>query len=72
MEIVKENNPTTEQQAVIDQVAAWIDTVAIAEAIAEELVDDHREVTFEACKTIWLSVLEELSEAARGAIEYRL
>jgi CMP-2-keto-3-deoxyoctulosonic acid synthetase len=65
---VKGDNPTKEQQQVIDEVAKWIDTNNIAEIIAEELVDSGQEVTVENMQKVWLSVLDSLWNEVRSVI----
>jgi len=68
----KGDNPTPEQQGVIDEIAGWIDTNAIAMAIAEELVDLGYEVTEDNVKKVWLGVLDELSDTLSVIIRARL
>jgi len=67
-EAVKGDNPTKEQQAVIEEIAQWIDTTVIAQVIAEELVDYPKPVTVEHCKATWMRLLEDLHYQARYAI----
>lgn len=67
---IKGDNPTKEQQVVIDEVAKWIDTGVIAGTIAEELVDNSMPVTLENMKAVWLNILAtELHDNIRYAIE---
>jgi hypothetical protein len=68
----KGDNPTPEQQAVINEIAKWIDTNAIAMSIAEELVDLGYEVTEDNMKKVWLGVLDNLSETLSIIIHARL
>jgi len=68
-EATKEDNPTTEQQAVIDEIATWIDTKVIALVIAEELVDQEQEVTARKCRAVWHGILEELHSLAEAQIQ---
>ena len=65
---VKEDDPTPEQQAVIDQVAGWIDTDVIAMVIAEELVDNDEQVTLLNCQKVWLDVLEDIHSVIASSI----
>lgn len=50
----------TEVEEVVDEVAAWIDTRAIAQMVAEHLQEAGDEVTVESCKEAWLGTLENL------------
>lgn len=52
------------------QLADWIDTQVIAEAICDHLEEQGREMTFENGKAIWLDALEHLHIPITGAIEY--
>jgi len=55
-----------------EQLAEWIDTDVIANAIYEELEEQGVEPTFENAKTIWLDVLEnELPDALRSSVKAR-
>lgn len=67
-EATKADNPTTEQQAVINEIAAWIDTQVIAAVIAEELVDHGLPVTLDLCRKVWLRVLEDLHHTVECSI----
>jgi len=52
-----------------DELAQWIDTSVIAEAIASELEEQGIEITSENGKRVWLSFLEaELSEGLRSTV----
>jgi len=52
------------------ELASWIDTDLIAEAILDELENQGIEPTLKNGKTIWLDVLEtELSQAIRSSIK---
>ncbi|MEK7354715.1 MAG: hypothetical protein AABZ77_09445 [Chloroflexota bacterium] len=68
----KGDNPTPEQQAVINGIAKWIDTEAIAMSIAEELVDLGYEVTEDNLRKVWLGVLDNLSDTLRIIVHARL
>lgn len=68
----KGDNPTPEQQAVIDEIARWINTNAIAMTIAEELVDLGYEVTEDNMKKVWLGAPDNLSEALSIIVHARL
>lgn len=65
-----EDNPFAKRQAVIDQIAKWIDPNVIAKAITEELVDLEIEVTLETCQKVWLRVLQVIHEQVSQAIRY--
>jgi len=55
-----------------EQLAEWIDTDVIADAISEELEEQGIEPTLENAKTIWLDVLEnELPDALRSSVKAR-
>ena len=55
-----------------EQLAEWIDTDVIANAIYEELEEQGVEPTLENAKTIWLDVLEnELPDALRSSVKAR-
>lgn len=55
----------------ITELADWIDTNVIAEAILDELQDQDIETTVENGKKVWLSVLEsELPEAIKSTIRH--
>ena len=56
----KSNEPTKEQQAIIDEVAEWIDTDMIATGIAEELADCGIPITLGNMKDVWYDVLENI------------
>jgi len=64
----KGDNPTPEQQAVIDEIARWIDTDVIARAIAEEIVDEGYKLTVKHCQDAWYHVLEEIHQTVRSTI----
>ncbi len=66
----KGDHPTPEQQAVIDEVAAWIDPAVIATAIARELVDEGITVTLTNCQASWYRVLEELHHHVKETIPH--
>ncbi len=68
----KGDNPTPEQQAVIIEIARWIDTTAISMSIAEELVDLGYEVTEDNMRKVWLGVLDNLSDTLRIIAHARL
>ena len=52
-----------------EELAQWIDTSVIAEAIADELEEQGIEETFENGKRVWLGFLEtELSEGLRSTV----
>jgi hypothetical protein len=53
----KGDKPTTQEQAVIDRLAKWIDPQVIAETLVEELVDNEVEVTTENAQKVYLSHL---------------
>jgi len=56
----------------LTELADWIDTTVIAEAILEELEEQQVVVTLENAKTIWLDVLEhELPDALRSSVKAR-
>ena len=44
----------------LTELADWIDTTTIAEAILEELEEQGVPVTLENCQKVWLDALEEL------------
>jgi len=55
-----------------EQLAEWIDTDIIANAISEELEEQGVKPTLENAKTIWLDVLEnELPDALRSSVKAR-
>jgi hypothetical protein len=55
-----------------EQLADWIDTDVIANAISEELEEQGVKPTLENAKTIWLDVLEnELPDALRSSVKAR-
>jgi hypothetical protein len=55
-----------------EQLAEWIDTDVIADAISEELEEQGIKPTLENAKTIWLDVLEnELPDALRSSVKAR-
>jgi len=55
-----------------EQLAEWIDTDVIADAISEELEEQGVIPTLENAKTIWLDVLEnELPDALRSSVKAR-
>jgi len=55
-----------------EQLAEWIDTDVIADAISEELEEQGVKPTLENAKTIWLDVLEnELPDALRSSVKAR-
>ena len=55
-----------------EQLAEWIDTDVIANAISEELEEQGVKPTLENTKTIWLDVLEnELPDALRSSVKAR-
>ncbi len=55
-----------------EQLAEWIDTDVIANAISEELEERGVKPTLENAKTIWLDVLEnELPDALRSSVKAR-
>ena len=55
-----------------EQLAEWIDTDVIANAISEELEEQGVKPTLENAKTIWLDVLEnELPDALRSSVRAR-
>jgi hypothetical protein len=55
-----------------EQLAEWIDTAVIADAISEELEEQGVKPTLENAKTIWLDVLEnELPDALRSSVKAR-
>lgn len=68
----KGDNPTPEQQAVITEMARWIDTNALAMSIAEELVDLGYEVTGDNMRKVWLGMLDNLSDTLRIIVHARL
>lgn len=49
-----------EVEQVVDEVADWIDTRAIAQMVADHLQATGEEVTVESCKDAWLGTLENL------------
>ena len=66
----KGDKPTEKQQAVIDELAKWIDTDVIASFIVEEMVDQGMEVTLANAKNVWLNILENgLPDDTKYAIE---
>jgi len=68
----KGNYPTTKEQAVIDQLAKYIETQVIAEVVVEEVVDYGAVITFEDAKIVYLDMLENFYDLARSAIKYKL
>lgn len=59
--------------SIIDQMAGWIDTRAIAEHIVDELNDYGIVPTLEQCQMIWLDVLEnELCQAIRASVKAKI
>ncbi len=51
------------------ELAQWIDTSVIAEAIADKLEEEGIEETFENGKRVWLDFLEtELNEGLRSMV----
>ena len=55
-----------------EQLAEWIDTDVIANAISGELEEQGVKPTLENAKTIWLDVLEnELPDALRSSVKAR-
>ena len=48
------------EEAVIDEIANWIDTQVIAQMIVEHLGCEGEEVTVENCKQTWYRVLEHI------------
>jgi len=53
------------------QLAEWIDTHVIAEALLDELLDAGIEPSVENGKNLWLDILEnELSDAIKSSIRY--
>ena len=55
-----------------EQLAEWIDTDVIVNAISEELEEQGVKPTLENAKTIWLDVLEsELLDALRSSVKAR-
>uniref|UniRef100_A0A6M3KMK9 Uncharacterized protein n=1 Tax=viral metagenome TaxID=1070528 RepID=A0A6M3KMK9_9ZZZZ len=65
----KLDKPTQEQQAVIDEIAEWIDGKVLAESLAEELVDNGIEVTLENMRLVWHNMLELLHDNIWQAME---
>lgn len=66
----KGDEPTTEQQAVIDELAKWIDTDVIASFIVEEMVDQGMDITLAIAQKVWLNILESgLPDDTKYAIE---
>ena len=56
----------------LDELARWIDTAVIAEAILQELEDQNIEQTLANGQRVWLDFLEsELSEGLRSSIKAR-
>ena len=54
----------------LTELADWVDTSAIAEAILEELEEQGIHPSLESGKTIWLDVLEhELPDALRSRVK---
>ena len=57
-------------EKVLDELAEWIDTSVIAQAILEELEAQEAQPTLENGKTIWLDVLENgLPDALRSSVK---
>ena len=57
----------------LTELADWIDTSTIAEAILEELEEQGIHPSLENGKTIWLDVLEhELPDALRASVKAHL
>ena len=55
-----------------EQLAEWIDTDVIADAISEELEEQGVKPTLDNAKTIWLDILEnELPDALRSSVKAR-
>jgi len=55
-----------------EQLAEWIETDVIADAISEELEEQGVKPTLENAKTIWIDVLEnELPDALRASVKAR-
>ena len=55
-----------------EQLAEWIDTDVIANAISEELEEQGVKLTLENAKAIWLDVLEnELPDALSSSVKAR-
>ena len=48
------------REKVIDEVADWIDTRAIAEMVADHVEEIEEELTVQGCKDVWLWELENL------------
>ena len=48
------------EEAVIEELANWIDTRVIAEAIVSHLVECGEDITFEKGKEVWLRQLETI------------
>jgi len=56
----------------VEELAQWIDTTPIAEAILDELQEQQAQPTAKNGKTIWLDVLEnELPDALRSSVKAR-
>ena len=56
----------------LDELARWIDTAVIAEAILQELEDQNIEQTLANGQRVWLDFLEsELSEGLRSSIKVK-
>jgi hypothetical protein len=54
----------------LDELARWIDTAVIAEAILQELENQNMEQTFANGQRVWLDFLgSELSEGLRSSIK---
>ena len=54
----------------LDELARWIDTAVIAEAILQELENQNMEQTFANGQRVWLDFLgNELSEGLRSSIK---
>jgi len=71
MPAVNEEKPTTQQQAVIDEIAKYIDTLVLALALVEEMKDADVPITFENARGIYLAFLTDLHLNIREAIGSR-
>jgi len=57
---------------VLDELAQWIDTSTIAQAVLEELKEQDCQQTVENGQKIWLDFLEnELPDGLRSSVKYR-
>ena len=52
----------------LTELANWIDTSAIAEAILEELDEEEVPATLENAQRVWLDALEEIHHLARSSV----